>query len=104
MSDSQTGGEFRNGGESGDADEAAVIAHVDANRRRVLVQWLRDAGYGGCADDLGQEVAGTANAVASVVAYEIADHVEAVYDGDDMAQLVWHLRDWADKHEKLGGK
>jgi hypothetical protein len=71
---------------------------VDANRRRVLVQWLRDAGYDGCADDLEHEIAGTA----AQIAYEIADQLTAVYDGDDRDALVWHLRDWADQHEKLG--
>ena len=60
--------------------------------------WLRDAGYGGCADDL--ENAGTG--VAAQIAYEIADNVESAYKGDDMAQLVWHLRDWADRHEITG--
>jgi hypothetical protein len=98
--ESQTGGEFPNGGESDDADEAAVIAHVDAARRQVLVLWLRDVGYEGYADDL----AGADSNVAEQYAYETAKHVEAEYGGDDMAQLVWHLRDWADKHEKLGGK
>ncbi len=102
MGESLTGGEFVNGGESAIGGESEILAHVDANRRRVLVQWLRDAGYGGCADDLEHEVAGTANAVASVVAYEIADHLTEVYDGDDRDALTWHLRDWADKHDKLG--
>jgi hypothetical protein len=35
------------------------------------------------------------------MAYEIADHVEQDRR-DDAAQLAWHLRDWADQHEKLG--
>lgn len=99
LGESLTGGESPIGGESGDGGESAVLAHVDANRRSILVQWLRDAGYDGCADDLEHEVAGHA----SQIAYEIADHLTAVYDGDDCAQLVWHLRDWADQHDKLEG-
>lgn len=95
MSDSQTGGEFPTRGESGDEEEAAVIAHVDAVRRHALVCWLRDDGYYGSGDDLEHAVFGHA----AEMAYEIANHVEAEYGGDDMPQLVWHLRDWADKHE-----
>ncbi len=57
--------------------------------------WLRDVGYDGYADDLEHAVAGHA----AEMAYEIADNMESIYTGDDMHQLVWHLRDWADRHE-----
>jgi hypothetical protein len=69
---------------------------VDVSRRSVLVRWLRDAGYAGSADDL--EHADTGHAAA--MAYEIADQVEEDCRDDD-AELVCHLRGWADQHEKL---
>ncbi len=79
---------------SGNGGEYATLAAIDSNRRKVLVQWLRDTGYQGYADDLEHSVTPAA------MANEIADEVDADA-GDNLHELLWHLRDWADQHEKL---
>ena len=91
-------------GESDTRGESATAAAVDVAQRAVLVQRLRDIGFGGCADDLagaGTEGCGPANEDPAQVAYDVAGHIAYFSESEEAPDLAAKLREWADRHERL---
>lgn len=98
-------GESRDGGENTDtapgmtADALRTARIKDLGDVAVLVTELREAGHGGCADDLRD----AESASAARIAYEVAEHVDMAcgYPPEEMPALAIRLRDWADQHERI---